>query len=673
MKKTVIIFVLSCLALAGIAAPRNASQAVAIAKQWTRSTRKANPKLSSAASTPSSVALADSSLAYFVVNTLSGFVIVSSDDAMPTILGYSNEGTFDPNNLPEGLRDLLASYDTDFLSLPVLSAAPLTTQTLPKEVEPLLTTKWNQRAPYNDLCPLYDNKDSRCVSGCVAAAMAQVMRYHNCPVKGSGSHSYLWLCKETPELSKILSASFDITYDWANMLPSYSSGYTKAQGAAVATLMYHCGVSIDMGYGATSGAQTKNVMFALRDYFGYDSNTQRICKDMYPMDSLCAIVRHELDNARPVIADGYNEESGHAFVCDGYDALGYFHFNWGWGGSSDGYYLLSALNPGSQGVGGSSHGYNKNTAFYIGIQPKTASSQPAIPQMAAEKSTISKVQMGRNERFDLSLIRLENKGITDFTGSYGVALYDEDETQLVTILAQKDNYTLHAGYYRTTEAILSCSIPKDLPVGTYHLCAVYKDANYGWMRLLCTQDDYYRTLYITDSQITVYDNNAPASISLTQAISFPNPDSVPITGAPLYFAMKNEGGTFSGQISARIYKGNFAKGQYELMDSVIVRRNQSLASALQQNFDPNLLLNTPYKMKLCWRVDNADSWHNFEPADSAQITFVLYDSTPVPPTPTDRFIPKKYPESGMKIVNNNQLFILKSGVKYSIIGQIIEQ
>lgn len=667
MKKPFIILFLCCWTLYIGASPRTATQALSIAKQWqpTHGPHKA--------ATQGKVFIADSSLAYFAVNTNAGFVLVSSDDAMPDILGYSDGGSFDPTNLPPGLQDLLQCYDEEYRLLPYTTApAPLPKQTSPKFVKPLLQTKWNQREPFNDLCPFYKDQ-SRSVTGCVATAMAQVMRYYCYPTKGSGSHSYLWLNTSYPEASQILSVSFDVSYDWDNMLLSYASSYTNQQAQAVATLMYHCGVAVDMNYGSSSGAQTPKVMTALRDYFGYDPHFQRIQKDMYPLDSLAAILRAELDNKRPVISDGYNSESGHAFVCDGYNTTGYFHFNWGWGGSSDGYYLLSALNPGSQGIGGSSHGYNKNTSFFIGVQPLTTSTPPAIPQLSLDSTRINKQQFSRTESFDLTLYHLYNRGLTSFSGSYGVALFDEDESKLIAILSQKNNYSLSGGYYRTTPATLSCSVPKSVPNGTYHLCAVYKDANYDWMRMLCVQDDYYQTLYISDSKITVYDNNAPAEISLTQAISFPNPDSVPTTGAPLYFAIKNEGGTFRGQISARIYKGNFAKGQYELMDSVVVRRNQSLSSALQQSFDPNLLLDTPYKMKLCWRANDADSWHNFEPADSAQITFILYDPTiePEPPVPTNLpTIQKK--EEATKIVNHNQIYILKSGVKHSILGQIIE-
>ena len=458
--------------------------------------------------------------------------------------------------------------------------------------------------------------------------MAQVMYYHKHPEIGTGSHSYLWVCTNPVGKSATLSANFGQTvYNWSSMLDTYKS-YTPQQGAAVATLMYHCGVSIEMGYGKSSGAYTEKVPVALNTYFGYDPNYQRIRKDMYPADSLNRIIAAELQANRPVLVSGSNDEGGHAFVCDGCDNKGYFHINWGWGGSNDGYYLLTALNPGkSQGIGGTTKGYNKGTSFFIGLQPAKSGTPKAIPQMATTSFSVSSETFTRSTAFSASIAKLQNYGLNNFSGSYGVALYDEDETQLIAVLKQVDNYSLNAGYYRTSEATLSnIKIPNTVPAGTYHLCCVYKNADYDWMRLMCTDDDYYRTLTLTSTQVTFYPNDAAPELTLVQALAFPegtNPDSIPMTGIPVSFEVKNIGGTFRGDISARIYKGAFAKGQYEIMDSVVVRRNQNLNSALQQTFDPTLLLDTQYKMRLCWRADKNDSWHNFEGAED--LLFKLYD------------------------------------------------
>lgn len=627
MKRILSLIVVLWMAALGFAALRTTADALRIAEDFMATGCNGAAKMPVSSGSVSSVAAENA--VYLAVNTPSGFVLVGADDRLPEVLGYSDSGAFEADNMPPALRFWLQCYEEELEITNQQSPISNHQSASTPSIEPLCTTRWNQSAPYNNYAPAYNASGSRSVTGCVATAMAQVMKYHGHPRKGRGSHSYLWICTDPVGMSGTLSADFEsTTYQWNQMLDNYRSGYTSEQADAVATLMYHCGVSVNMSYGQSSGAYTSNVPEALHTYFGYDGHYQRIQKVMYPADSLNTIIATELTARRPVLVSGNNDEGGHAFVCDGCDARGYFHINWGWGGGSDGYFLLTALNPGSQGIGGTGKGYNKSTMFFIGLQPEQQASPEPVPQMAAERIAVSSESFARSASFSASVTRLENFGLDDFSGAYGVALYDEDETQLLSVLAQT-SYSLKAGYHRTSDATLSgMTIPSSLPEGTYHLCFVYKNASYDWMRLLCTQDDYYRTLTLTKSQVTFYPNDAEPVLQLTAPISFGegvNTDSVPYTGAPLSFAVQNSGGTFRGEISARIYKGAFSKGQYELMDEVVIRRNQTFSSALQQEFDHNLLLATPYKMKLCWRADANDSWHDFEPAEYAVLPFQLYD------------------------------------------------
>ena len=632
MRRGIVYIVMLGMALALWASPRTSTEALRIADAFREGMQTVGGKPSRVPAGPSS--LADSTGIYYAVNTHSGYVIVGADDRLPEVLGYSDEGVFEPDNMAPALRFWLQCYGEETGAMEQGTGSYVSARvsgTPQRAVEPLMTTKWNQSAPYNNFAPLYNETGGRSVTGCVATAMAQIMRYHRYPQTGTGSHSYYWIATTPAGKSGTLSANFGQTvYDWANMSDSYKSGYTTAQADAVATLMYHCGVAVEMNYGSSSGAFSADVPKALAAYFGYDTNYQKIQKAMYPADSLKAIIAAELRADRPVLVSGSNDEGGHAFVCDGYDGQGYFHINWGWGGSNDGYYLLTALNPGkSQGIGGTSKGYNQATAFFIGLQPANSSAQPAIPQMATTSFSLSSESFKRTASFSVSISRLQNYGLTDFSGNYGVALYDEDETEMKALLGSSGTDSLRAGYFRTTEAVLSnLKIPGTLEAGTYHLCAVYKDAHYGWMRMMCTQDDYYRTVTLTSSDATFYPNDAESVLSLEAPISFGegvNTDSVPFSGAPLSFKVKNTGGTFRGEISARIYKGAFSKGQYEVAPEVVIRRNEILSSALQQSFDSNLLLATQYKMKLCWRANANDSWHDFEPAEYAVLPFMLYD------------------------------------------------
>ncbi len=629
MRKLIVILLVMSANAVLWAAARSPEQAVSIAGTFMHTRATADGKhCAPSASHPQIVVQGES---YYAVNTDGSFVLVSADDRLPEVLGYSDSGTFDTDNMSPAMRYWLACYDEELASISNQQSASGNMRRAVPAVEPLMTSKWNQSSPYNDLAPMYNDNGGQCVTGCVATAMAQVMYFYRHPQRGVGNHSYMWVCTDPKGKTGTLSANFgNTTYDWANMLDSYRSGYTDVQSNAVATLMYHCGVSIDMGYGQSSGAYTEQVPVALKDYFGYDANYQRIRKIMYPADSLNAIIAAELSADRPVIVSGHNDEGGHAFVCDGCDTRGYFHINWGWGGSNDGYYLLTALNPGrSQGIGGTTKGYNKGTSFFVGLQPAQTNSPKAIPQMATTRFSVSSQSFSRGASFTVSIAQLQNYGLTDYSGSYGVALYDEDETTLVRVLKQVDNYSLNAGFYRTSSADITTSIPTStstLPNGTYHLCVVYKDANYGWMRMMCTDDDYYKTVEVSGNSVTFYANDAAAELSLTSPLAFPegtNPDSVPKTGIPVSFVVKNTGGTFRGDISARIYRASngFSAGQYEIMDSVVIRRNQSLSSALQQKFDAALELNQQYKMKLCWRAGEGDSWHEFE----GPLPFKLYD------------------------------------------------
>ena len=211
--------------------------------------------------------------AFYVYNyAQSAYVIVSGDDRMKPILGYSDSGGFVTENLPVNILGWLELYNSVYAELAnggkaVAESKQLTTTSFPPSVAPLLgSICWDQDAPYYNACPLY--RGERCVTGCVATAMAMILKYYEYPVKGKGTHSY-----KTPNG---IECSFDYgntTFDWNNMLPQYSGTYTAEQADAVAQLMLACGVAVDMQYSpSSSGAYSYQVGQALIDYFGYDGN-----------------------------------------------------------------------------------------------------------------------------------------------------------------------------------------------------------------------------------------------------------------------------------------------------------------------------------------------------------------------------------------------------------------
>ena len=368
-------------------------------------------------------AVAEENLYYIYQNADGeGWVIVAADDAVMPILAYSETGTFRTDNMPVNVREWMSKYNNFIRKIEndgVVAGAETQAEwnalrkgarkaTAAAVVGPLIKTTWDQDSPYWNLCPGTGN--NKCYTGCVATALAQVMKYWEWPVTGTGSHTYRPLDVNNPYINNDYnspnyssygqqSANFGATtYDWSNMKNSYSGNYTEAQATAVATLMYHCGVAVEMMYGNAqeggSGALTVNYgtwssaewpcsQNALVDYFGYKrEGLTSYVRDGYREQGYTfytswtdanwtAMVKAELDLNHPILYGGDGTEGGHSFICDGYDnsSTTKFHFNWGWSGQNDGYYLLSNLVPGSGGAGGGSYNFSDHQEVIIGIVP----------------------------------------------------------------------------------------------------------------------------------------------------------------------------------------------------------------------------------------------------------------------------------------------------------------
>ena len=351
-----------------------------------------------------------------------GWVIVAADDAVTPILAYSKTGTFRIDNQPVNVRTWFAKYDKFIKKVEadgVKASEEAQTQWknlrkgLPDDpagnvvVDMLVKTQWDQDDPYWMYTPGTGSK--KAYTGCVATAMAQVMNYWQWPEKGTGSRTYQPIQLEYDDEGYVtgsyilyegnLTANFGETkYDWANMKNKYTNSATTAQKQAVATLMYHCGVATDMMYGtnAEGGSGTYTVNYgdwdwaddegecaqnALVMFFGYkkstitgymrDGNEQGGVKyyDKWTDAAWTAMIKEELDKKHPIMYGGAGDEGGHSFICDGYDSKDYFHFNWGWSGSNDGWYKLDNLVPGSGGAGGGSYSFSEDQDVLIGIVP----------------------------------------------------------------------------------------------------------------------------------------------------------------------------------------------------------------------------------------------------------------------------------------------------------------
>lgn len=353
--------------------------------------------------------------AYYVFNNdAGGFVIIAGDDAVTPVLGYTSTGSFDAENLPDGLKDLLKSYERQIAALGDNYVANQTAVRTGFAGEKLLNTaKWNQYAPFNKYTP------GNYVTGCVATAGAIVMKHHGYPAKGTGSHSYTWN-------GKTLTANFEHDYDWANM-PAQYDGTNDAAFDGVARLMADLGVAVEMQYAQSgSAAYIGNLITALQTYFGYSKLSYLASIDDMEAEAWKEKLRGEIDANRPILYSASDASvGGHAFVIDGYRGES-FSVNWGWGGYCDGCYQIGALNPQSEGRP-TGDKYNIGQTAVIGLQPSdgtekisTMGFMKVSGQLQALNMNVTDVKKG--QRGAIFSAPIGNTGDRSFTGEVVVAL-----------------------------------------------------------------------------------------------------------------------------------------------------------------------------------------------------------------------------------------------------------
>lgn len=353
--------------------------------------------------------------AYYVFNNdAGGFVIIAGDDAVTPVLGYTSTGSFDAKNLPDGLKDLLKSYERQIAALGDNYVANQTATRAAFTGEKLLkTAEWNQNAPFNKYTP------NNYVTGCVATAGAIVMKHHGYPAKGTGSHSYTWN-------GKTLSANFEHTYDWASM-PAKYDGTNDAAFDGVARLMADLGVAVEMQYNKDgSGASMEDLLTALKKYFGYSKYARLLAIADLGAEVWNDRLRAEIDANRPILYSAVDSnKGGHSFVIDGYKDES-FSVNWGWGGYCDGFYRIGALNPET---GGKPLGdqYNLSQSAVFSLQPSDG--EEVISNLGfikvdgyLETMNMNVTDVKADKKLNLYLLPLQSQGDNLFTGEVAIAL-----------------------------------------------------------------------------------------------------------------------------------------------------------------------------------------------------------------------------------------------------------
>lgn len=433
----------------------------------------------------------------YIFDSQPGFMIVSADDCASPLLGYGME-EFDPNDIPSQLEYWLDFYTQEIYSasLEGIEAFADTSDSLGAPVEPLVKTKWNQGDPYNLECPDFNGK--RSAAGCVAVAMAQVMTAHKWPEKCQGGN-LAYTSRYSSSYIKTLSLNFDdVTIDWDNLLDSYAGNKgTTANKEAVANLLKACGYSVQTYYApGESTAYSEKTSPALYKYFNYSPYVQQVFRDYYSTADWEALIYSQLSQGLPVMYGGYTPDLGHRFVCDGYDGKGFFHINWGWGGMSDGYFRLSALDPSSQGIGGGSSGYYYNQDATINIAKPGVEIKDATPYMIYSTGNFLSSQIALHFAYDatetvnlgesVEFIRgtktgIENTSSRAVKGAFGISLVAADGE--ITNLYTDSEVTINPNNKIDKQKV---TLPEDLKEGVYSVYPVFRyDSDGSYMRLRC--------------------------------------------------------------------------------------------------------------------------------------------------------------------------------------------
>lgn len=516
---------------------------------------------------------------YYAFNLEQGYVIVSGDDEMTELVGYAENGFFDAENVPPQMQlwlDGYAEYVAAVQSGKAKARKILLSDSPSVVVEPLVTTKWNQDAPFNNFAPEYtddNNNTQRCATGCAATAMAQIMKFHNWPEQGVGHYSY-----EHQSFGTISSNFSEHVYDWTNMIDRYNNGeYSNVQADAVALLMKDCGVSLNMNYGPVSGASIYSYTPAFKNYFRYSSRT--VNRSGCETAEFTKIITDELQEGRPIIYCGTGEDGGHAFVVDGYDTNYFLHVNWGWGGYSDGYFDMNYMDPAGLGIGGGSGAFKWNQGIVLarplkdGVEPYEFIQQLCFVLYNDVKGGIfCEQEMPANKGDDVTILLRNTANLSgeSFFGSLNVGVFD-DSGALVT-MGNEERIENNNGELLEFQSgsLYSVDLPMTLNTagiadGNYIVRAMSKANGDVWRKFASTD---CLNMTVADGKVSLvsptpnisltgigsYNGNVYKGNPFSVNITIHNGSSIPADGSILFKVTDSEtGDALSGSLRAIVY------------------------------------------------------------------------------------------------------------------------
>lgn len=516
---------------------------------------------------------------YYAFNLEQGYVIVSGDDEMTELVGYAENGFFDAENVPPQMQlwlDGYAEYVAAVQSGKAKARKILLSDSPSVVVEPLVTTKWNQDAPFNNFAPEYtddNNNTQRCATGCAATAMAQIMKFHNWPEQGVGHYSY-----EHQSFGTISSNFSEHVYGWTNMIDRYNNGeYSNVQADAVALLMKDCGVSLNMNYGPVSGASIYSYTPAFKNYFRYSSRT--VNRSGCETAEFTKIITDELQEGRPIIYCGTGEDGGHAFVVDGYDTNYFLHVNWGWGGYSDGYFDMNYMDPTGLGIGGGSGAFKWNQGIVLarplkdGVEPYEFIQQLCFVLFNDVQGGIFCEQEMPANKGDVVTILLRNTANLSgesFFGSLNVGVFDNSGA-LVT-MGNEERIENNNGELLEFQSgsLYSVDLPMTLNTagiadGNYIVRAMSKANGDVWRKFASTD---CLNMTVADGKVYLsaptpnismvgigsYDTATYKGFSFNADVTVHNSSSIPVDGSIMFTVTDSEtGDALSGSLRAIVY------------------------------------------------------------------------------------------------------------------------
>ena len=483
MFKIRIFFLMTCLVtvMAAMANPVTENQAREIASQFLATHAHSGTAKLATGAPATAVTPVTRQAAYYIFNAVAadkGYVIVAADDRLPAVLGYSDSGSFDADDVPPALQEWLDGYAAQVEAI-AAGASPEVRTATRAAIEPMLPVRWGQGMPYSVLLPhISGSSNAHAYVGCVAVAMAQVMAYWQYPSRPTTTiPSYTSSSGKTYQVT--MPALSPIDFDWESMHDTYyTNDSTSASCLATANLMLYCTTAMQSNFApTTTGSYTRNIPEKLITYFDYKNSARYIYREYFTTQSWEETIYSELAAGRPVAYGGNKKSGGHAFVCDGYDGDGRFHINWGWAGKSNGYFLLNLLNPSEEGIGSAAgaYGYVKGQGAAIGLEPDTDGTEGTaaftFEDLAISRSNTTRSAASSNFSVTVSGKFVNNTNVTSqFRQGWG--LYNMDGELLDVLFIRFSTNALGNGEYISVSN-REVSFGAGITSGTYRILPIY--------------------------------------------------------------------------------------------------------------------------------------------------------------------------------------------------------